>query len=73
LHRAHARVQVVWRDSLKKPIRATSTRWASAREAWIYPLKVDVIKDKEANITTGTLYYERVPFDYILVSIKRKV
>lgn len=42
-------------------------------EAGIYPFKVDVRKDREANITSRTFYFERVPFDYILISIKRNV
>jgi membrane-bound metal-dependent hydrolase YbcI (DUF457 family) len=42
-------------------------------EAGIYPFKIDVIKDMEANITSRTFYFERVPFDHILVSIKRKI
>lgn len=42
-------------------------------EAGIYPFEVEVIKNGEANITSRTFYFERVPFDYVLTSIKREV
>ena len=42
-------------------------------EAGIYPFTVDVSKDREANITSRTFYFERVPFEHVLVSIQREI